>query len=375
MRRLILPMAVALALLAGVSTAAAQEASEPLGLQEAADPLAIEGASDPLAVQSAYQSSLTEQAALALAGGGEDGTMAPMGAGDALATNLSRTLQIIRQVQRGCRSYCFGETMEQKAWQQALVLQTADAEGGNAAAINLSEIIQTIEQIQRGCRIFCYGVSMSQTAWQVAGTDQDAAAGASVEGGAALAANLSLTVQMIRQIQEACQKHCFGIELSQTAWQGSVTAQNGLAIADGGAVNGTGELSLLGEESTSEGVEQLVPMSTVVDNMAGTLQALEQIQSDCRRFCFYGMTLSDAEWYAKTGLLPGDVDPDEALFLAGDEEGDAPAEGGEEPAAADETALGAETGGGDESALLVPAPNAEVINDATTDQELVQVQR
>ena len=52
MRRLILPMAVALALLAGVSTAAAQEASEPL------------------AVQSTYQSSLTEQAALALAGGG-----------------------------------------------------------------------------------------------------------------------------------------------------------------------------------------------------------------------------------------------------------------------------------------------------------------
>ena len=181
---------------------------------------------------------------------------------------------------------------------------------------------------------------------------------------------------MIRQIQEACQKHCFGIELSQTAWQGSVTAQNGLAIADGGAVDGTGELSLLGEEATSEAVEQVVPMSTVVDNMAGTLQALEQIQSDCRRFCFYGMTLSDAEWYAKTGLLLGDVDPDEALFLAGDEEGDAPAGGGEEPAVADETASGDETSaGGEESGLLVPAPNAEVINDATTEQELDQVQR
>ena len=66
MRRLILPMAAALAVLAGVSTEAAQEATDPLAAQA---PDAQEAA-DPLAVQSAYQSSLTEQAALALAGGG-----------------------------------------------------------------------------------------------------------------------------------------------------------------------------------------------------------------------------------------------------------------------------------------------------------------
>ena len=294
--------------------------------------------------------------------------MAPMGTGDALATNLSRTLQIIRQVQRGCRSYCFGETMEQKAWQQAVVLQTADAEGDSAAAINLSETIQIIEQVQRGCRIFCYGVSMSQTAWQAAGTDQDATATADV---AALAANLSLTIQTIRQIQEAWSKHCSGIEPSQSAWQGAVTAQNGLAIADGGAMDETAEVSLLGEEATS--VDQVVPTSTVVDNLAGTLQALEQIQSDCRRFCYYGMTLSDAEWYAKTGILPGDADPDEALLLGGDEEGDAPAEDAGEPAAAGEETAAADAG--EEPSALVEAPAAEVINDATTQQELTQVQR
>src|SRR5687768_15550105 len=159
-----------------------------------------------MAVQSAYQSSMTEQAALALAG--PDGglvplelTTDPMAAGDALAVNLSRTLQVIRQIQRGCRSYCFGETMEQKAWQQALTLQDAGAESadGSAAALNLSETIQTIEQIQYGCRIFCYGVSMSQSAWQLAGTGQVAAAAGST---AALAANLSLTRQVITQIQK-----------------------------------------------------------------------------------------------------------------------------------------------------------------------------
>jgi hypothetical protein len=355
-------MAAALALLCGATGAGAQEPS------------------DPPAVQSAYQSSLTEQAALALGGGGGEGLTAPMGAGDALAVNLSRTLQVIRQVQRGCRSYCFGEKMDQKAWQQALALQTAGAEGSSAAALNLSETIQTIEQIQHGCRIFCYGVTMSQSAWQAAGTVQDADARATADGGAALAANLSLTVQMIKQIQKACAKHCFGIELSQTAWQGAVTAQNGLAVADGGTATG-GEVSLLGTDAAVEGDAELVPLATVVENMSGTLQALEQIQSDCRRFCFYGMSLSDAEWYAKTGLLPGDVDPDEALLTAEDEEGDAPAEGDGEPTAAlagDTPAEdGAETGSGDEPSLLLdpPAPNAEVVNDATTEQSLEQLQR
>lgn len=207
MRRLIIPLAAAFALALGTATAGADE---PL---------------DTLAVQSAYQSSLTEQAALALAGA--DGST-PLSAGDALATNLSRTLQVIHQIQRGCRAYCYGDKMEQKAWQAALTLQDAKASGGNSAAINLSETLQMIEQIQKGCRIFCYGIAMSQWAAQDASTYQDAEARAEGDSAEALAANLSITTQLIRQIQEACQKHCFGIELSQTAWQSAATGSTAL---------------------------------------------------------------------------------------------------------------------------------------------------
>jgi hypothetical protein len=378
-------------------------------------------------VQSAYQFSLSEQVALALAagdGGGleANGLSTPSTPAEALATNLSRTLQIIRQVQRGCQSYCYGEKMVQRAWQKALTEQNAVAvaEGGGgaaAAAINLAETIQTIEQIQHGCRIFCYGVSMTQEAWQSANTDQYAAALASGAGGdaaAALAANMRLTRQVIKQIQKACRLHCFGIELSQKAWQDAGTGQDAFAAADGveALQDGTEQASLAGDAPGFD----LVAMQAVAENLSETLEMLEQIQADCERFCYHGVGLSDAEWFERTGLGQVFVDPlEEQALLAEDgafEETDAEESGTEatapeetgteatepeqtlaegaapeqtvpdptgETVSADDIAAGAvdAAAGSEESEpveieTLVAA--AEALNDSMTEQELEQVQ-
>jgi hypothetical protein len=231
---------------------------------------------------------------------------------------------------------------------------------------------------------------MTQWASQHAGTDQDAEARAT---GEALAANLAVITQTIRQIQRACVKHCFGIQLSQEAWQSAALGQNGLAVAEGGSGIDAEELAALG--LALEGADTLVSGDAIAENLAETLAVLEQIQSDCRRYCYYGESLTDAEWWARTGLVPVEYDPLEELGLFDGEEpeevlgvpGLEPA--GEEvpgePAAEDplgepagEDASVEEAAGTDapaeEPGLSVAAIAAESVNDATVDATLEQIQ-
>jgi hypothetical protein len=173
-----------------------------------------------------------------------------------VAVNRARTVQVIVQVQVGCRHHCVGTTQAQTAIQDARTDQTAIAPDGTAR--NQSVIEQYVWQLQLGCVAFCSGTVQTQTAEQRAQTTQTAIGAESVNSARTiqvtqqrqrgrrgpvrtllagldrllrgLARETSETIQLIRQVQIAdCLHHCTGDAQVQLAMQQAVTAQEAAA--------------------------------------------------------------------------------------------------------------------------------------------------
>jgi hypothetical protein len=168
-----------------------------------------------------------------------------------LAENTTRTVQVIVQVQIGCRHHCTDTSQTQTAIQDAHVEQTAIAPDGTAR--NDSAIEQYIWQLQLGCVAFCAGTVQTQTAEQRAQTTQMAIGADTVNSARTvqmthqrqrarrgrgrtllagidrllrgLARETGATIQLIRQVQIAdCLHHCTGDAQVQVAVQQAVTA-------------------------------------------------------------------------------------------------------------------------------------------------------
>jgi hypothetical protein len=173
-----------------------------------------------------------------------------------LAENTTRTVQVIVQVQIGCRHHCTDTSQTQTAIQDAHVEQTAIAPDGTAR--NDSAIEQYIWQLQLGCVAFCAGTVQTQTAEQRAQTTQMAIGADTVNSARTvqmthqrqraqrgrgrtllagidrllrgLARETGATIQLIRQVQIAdCLHHCTGDAQVQVAVQQAVTAQEAAA--------------------------------------------------------------------------------------------------------------------------------------------------
>jgi hypothetical protein len=173
-----------------------------------------------------------------------------------LAENTTRTVQVIVQVQVGCRHHCAGTSQTQTAIQDARIDQTAIAPDGTAR--NDSVIEQYVWQLQLGCVAFCTGTVQTQTAEQRAQITQTAIGVETVNSARTvqmthqrqrarrgrgrsflagidrllrdLARETSATIQLIRQVQIAdCLHHCTGDAQVQLAVQQAVTAQEAAA--------------------------------------------------------------------------------------------------------------------------------------------------
>jgi hypothetical protein len=175
------------------------------------------------------------------------------------AVNRSRIVQVIVQVQVGCRRHCDGTSQAQTAIQQAQTEQSATAPDG--VAVNVSVTEQYVWQLQLGCVAFCTATVQSQSVQQSAQTIQTAT-GAQVVNVAAtvqvvqqsqaghrrrqrrsifaevgallreLAKDTTATVQVIRQIQvSACRSHCTGDTQVQLAVQSALAAQEAAVLA------------------------------------------------------------------------------------------------------------------------------------------------
>ena len=133
----------------------------------------------------------------------------------AQASNTSSTLQVIWQVQQGCRSHCTATSQSQTAVQVAVTTQNATATAGaTAVATNTSTTVQIVWQVQLGCVAYCFSTSQTQTADQTAQTTQLAVA---VAAALAVAANSSSTVQVARQLQVGCAVECHDVTATQTS--------------------------------------------------------------------------------------------------------------------------------------------------------------
>jgi hypothetical protein len=154
--------------------------------------------------------------------------------------NESRTIQVVVQVQVGCRIRCDGTVQAQTAVQVAQTTQTG--------TVNVSVIEQFVWQLQLGCVAFCTNTVQTQTAIQVATTTQTGAV------------NSATTLQRIVQRQEGCRTACVGVVQTQTAEQHASTTQTAL-----------GELH--------------VWLRTLA-NSAVTIQVVRQVElADCLRDC------------------------------------------------------------------------------------------
>jgi hypothetical protein len=178
---------------------------------------------------------------------GADGSQSGGGAHTG-AENVSRVIQVVWQVQRGCQRYCYGTSQSQTSvqWSETTQSATAVAGGGDsdaagssstAAARNESVVIQFAWQMQIGCVAFCYYTSQTQEASQYSSTSQDAFAESAL---AAWAENLAETIQLVFQQQQGCEQECYGATQSQSVNQKQSTSQSakasGPTLGDDGSV-------------------------------------------------------------------------------------------------------------------------------------------
>jgi outer membrane biosynthesis protein TonB len=203
-----------------------------------------------------------------------DAQPAPVPApGAATAVNESLTVQVVWQVQRGCRIHCYRTHQVQSSNQDAKTTQNADASApaGDATASNRSRTIQFVWQTQLGCVAFCYETSQEQSASQSAATEQAATAG----GAEASASNDSLTRQFAFQFQRGCVYECYTSSQYQSVAQSSETNQDAAAY---------------GYDDDEEGLADLrVAFATVeawAAQVSATIQFSIQYQdADCRAYC------------------------------------------------------------------------------------------
>jgi hypothetical protein len=106
---------------------------------------------------------------------------------------------------------------------------TEPADDSVATAYNVSTIFQVIWQIQEGCQSHCYGTSQAQDATQRSETTQDATAQGK---DASNAVNRSVTVQFVWQQQLGCVAFCYDTSHTQSASQSAQTTQIATAIGD-----------------------------------------------------------------------------------------------------------------------------------------------
>jgi outer membrane biosynthesis protein TonB len=192
--------------------------------------------------------------------------------GDATATNESLTVQVVWQVQRGCRAHCYRTRQVQQANQDAKTTQNAEASApaGDATAVNRSRTVQFVWQTQLGCVAFCYETSQEQSAMQSAATDQSAAAG----GADATASNDSLTRQFAFQFQRGCVYECYATSQHQSVAQASDTRQDATAYANDD------------EEGLTELRAAFAELELWAASISATIQLSIQYQdADCRAYC------------------------------------------------------------------------------------------
>ena len=192
--------------------------------------------------------------------------------GDATAVNESLTVQVVWQVQRGCRVHCYRTRQVQQAHQDAKTTQTADASApaGDATAVNRSRTVQFVWQTQLGCVAFCYETSQKQSASQSAATEQSATA----SGADASASNESLTTQFAFQFQRGCVYECYATSQYQSAAQTSETSQDGAAHAYDD------------EEGLAELRAAFAEVEAWATQVSATIQLLIQYEdADCRAYC------------------------------------------------------------------------------------------
>jgi outer membrane biosynthesis protein TonB len=197
----------------------------------------------------------------------------PPAPGAATAVNESLTVQVVWQVQRGCRSHCYRTQQVQSSNQDAKTTQNADASApaGDATASNRSRTIQFVWQTQLGCVAFCYETSQEQSASQSAATEQAATAG----GAEASASNDSLTRQFAFQFQRGCVYECYASSQYQSVAQSSETNQDAAAY---------------GYDDDEEGLADLRAAFATVEawaaQVSATIQFSVQYQdADCRAYC------------------------------------------------------------------------------------------
>ncbi len=208
--------------------------------------------------------------------------------GNATAVNESLTVQVVWQVQRGCRVHCYRTRQVQQAGQQAETKQDAEASApeGDATAVNRSRTIQFVWQTQLGCVAFCYETSQSQAAEQSASTEQSAAA----TGDGATASNDSLTRQFAFQRQRGCVYECYATSQYQSASQASDTSQDAAAYASDDDEEGLAELRAA-----------FASLEAWATSLSATIQFSVQYQdSDCRANCYDEIQEQLAEQQALT---------------------------------------------------------------------------
>jgi outer membrane biosynthesis protein TonB len=193
--------------------------------------------------------------------------------GDPTAVNESLTVQVVWQVQRGCRIHCHRTRQVQSSNQDAKTTQNADAgaPAGDATASNRSRTIQFVWQTQLGCVAFCYETSQEQSASQSAATEQSATA----VGADASASNDSLTRQFAFQFQRGCVYECYASSQYQSVAQSSETNQDAAAY---------------GYDDDEEGLAEPRAAFATVEAWAAQVSATIQLSiqyqdAECRAYC------------------------------------------------------------------------------------------
>ena len=174
------------------------------------------------------------------------------------AVNRARTVQVIVQLQVGCRHHCDRTVQSQTATQTARIEQTAVAPDGEARNESVTE--QYVWQLQIGCFLFCTDTVQTQIVEQRATTVQEAEGASATNSSTTVQAarqmqatgrrrtlfaeldaflqelslDLTVTLQVLRQVQVAdCRHHCTGGSQVQLAEQHALTVQRAVTAASG----------------------------------------------------------------------------------------------------------------------------------------------
>jgi hypothetical protein len=203
-------------------------------------------------------------------------------------------------VQQGCRTFCTATTLTQTASQLSATAQTAvatavatpDGTSGAAAAANVTRTIQIVAQAQFGCVAFCFGTIQTQAAGQSVQVLQTALATGS---DAALAQNLADGTQFILQVQEGCAVACDGATVSSSTVQSSALTQ----VADAGAGGVTVEavpVSVGGTTTAAAETGFATPdaffawVAALASDLAATVQTSVEVQvAACLAHCTGGV--------------------------------------------------------------------------------------